>query len=301
MSWNKLLWYVVNDKSMKGEVFMPNYVINSIKMDGPEKDIQAICDLLRNKDSQSDEQIDFNNVVPMPKSMDLVSGGFDRQYVGVYVKSLSVKERDDLAQKLESVPTSFYKNYFNKYKDAFLKDISVAELSRMADRFKEDYKSINPSSIEEVGKTYVDNIINYGADTWYDWCCKNWGTKWGAMSSCIENNLLAFDTAYSAALPITVKLSEMFPDVTFTHEYADEDIGCNCGRYIFKDGKKVVSFLPEKLSNEAVVFACGVWDYDPEEYGVYEVDSVDDVIQEATTQSLSQDNDLSKSEEILEI
>ncbi len=34
------------------------------------------------------------------------------------------------------------------------------------------------TSINELGKQYVENIKKYNSPQWYDWCVKNWGTKW---------------------------------------------------------------------------------------------------------------------------
>ncbi len=274
---------------------MPNYVINSVKMTGSQSEIAEICEMLTCRKFDSEEAIDFNNVVKMPESMNLVCGGSDKWYVAAYIQSLPEKDRLGLAQKL--LIDGFLKNYYQKYSDAFTKKIPEDVLSRMQEKFREEYKDIQPSSVEEVGKTYIDNILNYGADTWYDWCSQNWGSKWGAMQSYINDDNFGFDTAWSAALPVTKKLSEMFPDVEFSHEYADEDIGSNCGRFKFKSGEITEQYLPE--GDEAVLYACDMWGYDPEEYGVCsdEMD-IDTVIQDATAQSeLVNDNNTSKEEE----
>ena len=245
---------------------MPNYVTNTITLKGKQSDIDSICELLKNKNPDRDEEIDFNNVVPMPNTMNIAASSNARWYIASYVKTLSDVERLSLIQELCKYSDGFYESYAHKYQDAFTGDIPDDTLNRMQKTFQEEYSAINPNSIEEVGKTYIDNILNYGADTWYDWSCNNWGTKWGAMDSCISDNSIAFDTAWSAALPITKKLSEIFPDVRFSHEWADEDIGRNCGRYVYKGGVAISEYLPE--GEEAIAFACYKWGYDEEEYGI---------------------------------
>ena len=245
---------------------MPNYVINTIALTGKQSDLDSICELLKNKTPDADEQIDFNNVVLIPNSMHLVAGGDARWYIASYVRTLSDEEKRNLIQELLKYPAGFYKSYFHKYKEAFNEDIPVATIHRLEETFKRQYSAINPSSIEEVGKTYINNILNYGADTWYDWSNNNWGTKKNAMNSSISDNIIEFDTANSAALPITEKLSKLYPDVRFSHEWADEDIGQNCGRYVFKNGIVISEYLPQ--GKEAVAFACDKWGYDAVDYGV---------------------------------
>ena len=74
--------------------------------------------------------------------------------------------------------------------------------------------------------------------------------------------MLYFQTAWSAPHPVLEKLTEMFPDVELEHEWADEDIGQNCGRYSYKDGERIEEYFPES-QKEAIEFACGMWEYEP--------------------------------------
>lgn len=60
------------------------------------------------------------------------------------------------------------------------------------------------------------------------------------------------------------KLSEMYPDITFEHEWADEDIGANCGRKIYSNGECTEEYYPES-EKDCIEFACRIWDYDPAE------------------------------------
>lgn len=49
---------------------------------------------------------------------------------------------------------------------------------------------------------------------WYDWNCKNWGTKWNAVGGEVKtfgdySDVLFFDTAYNLAFPILEELEKM--------------------------------------------------------------------------------------------
>ena len=46
-----------------------------------------------------------------------------------------------------------------------------------------------------------------------------------------------FDTAWSAPLPVLDKLSQMYPDLKFDFEFADEDIGRNAGDMLIQNGE----------------------------------------------------------------
>ena len=113
----------------------------------------------------------------------------------------------------------------------------------------------------------------YGENNWYDWRIGNWGTKWNSYgyteNTTFQDGKIKFLTAWSAPHPILKKLSEMFPDVKMEHEWADEDIGMNCGRYIYYDGERVEEYFPES-QKECLEFAAKVMDVSLEEdYALY--------------------------------
>ncbi|MCD7872321.1 MAG: hypothetical protein LUG21_03275 [Clostridiales bacterium] len=70
-----------------------------------------------------------------------------------------------------------------------------------------------------------------------------------------------FQTAWQAPLPVILKLSAAAPDVKMNLEFADEDIGHNCGRVVFKNGDIKELYKPEE-GREAYEFSADVWDYD---------------------------------------
>lgn len=119
---------------------------------------------------------------------------------------------------------------------------------------------------QELANEYKEK---FGHCDWYGWQTSNWGTKWNAYSQhengedCIE-----FDTAWSNPYSILVKLSQMFPEVTFEVEYADEDFGYNVGRYTLVNGVQTESNIPEGGSQEAIEMAMDI--KDDEEYYLVE-------------------------------
>lgn len=113
----------------------------------------------------------------------------------------------------------------------------------------------------------------YGENNWYDWRIGNWGTKWNSYgyteNTTFQDGKIKFLTAWSAPHPILQKLSEMFPGVKMEHEWADEDIGMNYGRYVYYDGERVEEYFPGS-QKECLEFAAKVMDVSLEEdYALY--------------------------------
>ena len=124
-----------------------------------------------------------------------------------------------------------------------------------------------------VGSLDFNKIIPMPGDVdSHNWCIANWGTKWNSYGYTADTGFkdgkLTFLTAWSAPHPILQRLSEMFPDIVFEHEWADEDIGRNCGRYVYFDGERIEEYYP-KSSRERIEFAARVINCDPSEWGLY--------------------------------
>ena len=228
---------------------MPNHVENHIEFSGDKQRIDAMLEQIKD-DEYGIGTIDFNKIIPMPESLNIEAGSKTdrglkayRDFIEVYTFGCSV---EDALKALVNIP--------EKSEEIFL--------HQRTDIQRDEW---------ELGKTAWQNIQIYGAPTWYDWAIGKWGTKWNAYgydgytdySACDE---LTFQTAWSAPHPILKKLSEMYPDVSLKHQWADEDIGMNCGERTYLGGKIIDQFIPEGV--HATEFALEVWDYDPLEFGM---------------------------------
>lgn len=117
---------------------------------------------------------------------------------------------------------------------------------------KEHNKHSRPIT-KEMSAEYIKN---FGYNNWYDWNCANWGTKWNRQSVDTSSGYWEFDTAWSTPLQLVSILSQKYPSEIFTVEYADEDIGSNCGKYQIQNG---ILLYKEQEDND---FAARIWGYD---------------------------------------
>lgn len=225
---------------------MPNHVENRIEFSGDARQIKAMLESIKN-DEYGIGTIDFNKIIPMSKSLNVEAGSKTNRGLKAYKEFIDMytfgRSAEDAEKALENIPV----------------DSENAFLSQRTDIVKEEW---------ELGKTAWQNIRQYGAPTWYEWSVANWGTKWNAYgydkytdySGCKE---LTFETAWSAPHPIIKKLSELFSNISFKHQWADEDIGMNCGERSYLGGEITDWFIPEGI--QATEFALEIWGYEPPE------------------------------------
>ncbi len=226
---------------------MPNHVTNRVRLYGEKTEIVRLLETVK-----SDEfglgSIDFNKIIPMPEGLNIECGSRMDRGLKAYRDFLNI------VGMLESKVTENAKKAF---------------LSQRSDISEEDFK---------LGEQAYENLKKCGFSTWYDWCIANWGTKWnsygyskGADHTVNEGEIpqIRFLTAWSAPHPIIEKLSTLFPAVKISHEWADEDIGYNCGRREYYGGERSEEYYPDH-EKESIEFAAKVMDVQLEEdYSLY--------------------------------
>lgn len=110
--------------------------------------------------------------------------------------------------------------------------------------YPEKYKKLDDESNTYDGFNGVirdenGEAIGHMTESGYEWCIRNWGTKWNACEPSLdvydEYIVYSFNTAWSPSTPVTIALSEMFPDATFIHCYEEEGMDFS-GREEYKNG-----------------------------------------------------------------
>lgn len=222
---------------------MPNHIINTIRLTGDREKISELLESV--KDNRFGiGSLDFNKVIPMPESLQIETSSSMERGLKAYKEFVDICTFDGANKDMDllNIPDD-KENIFLRMR----KDVK-----------REDW---------ELGRQAFRNEMMYGAPSWYDWSIENWGTKWNSYgydnldrSDIAENPALSFYTAWSAPHPIIEKLAERYPEVSFEHEWAGEDIGMNCGRKTYEHGECTDTYYPE--AKEAELFANNLWGYE---------------------------------------
>ena len=192
---------------------MPNHVANMIEFYGDQKNINKVLELIKEEDSC----IDFNKIIPMPKSLQISSSSDNDIAIVCYLSNR-------MAVPFEEISEMCSKYITNMFDQNWAATLYHERLPNRTEDFDELY---------ELGKVCYENIINHGHKDWYGWCIENWGTKWDAYDTYLDEkaNVMTFNTAWSCPLPVLDKLAEICykHNVSFSGKWADEDRGYNVG------------------------------------------------------------------------
>lgn len=165
-------------------------------------------------------QFSLNNIEPMPESLRVTSGS------------------------ITSIADSWSKASDKEKKE-------IEDKYNLTDTEKDDIRQI------------IDNIAKYGYPDWYEWRIDKWGTKWDVRTKryecCGDTISMDFRTGWNTPQAALLELSWQYPGLTIYVEYADEDLGFNCGTYTLCGG----AILDEESRDRK--FACDMWGYDYEE------------------------------------
>lgn len=183
---------------------MPNWVSIEVNFEGDQKDIDNIFNLIKGVDEDGDiTEFDFNRLIPMPEELNIECGSMgERGLVYLYDHTGDENEKQIIAKAYAS------ENTFNNI-----------ETARQSDTYEVD--------VIEMGKRYLSNYKKYGYCTWYRWAIDNWGTKWNACNTSVDEKSIYFDTAWSFPAPIFAKLSDICHknNVVMSGYFCDEDCG----------------------------------------------------------------------------
>lgn len=236
---------------------MPNHITNRLVLDGDEEEIRRLLDTVTTKDEEGNTLLIFDKIIPMPKELEI---------------SCDSEINKDLSNYLSAV------NPVNAAEVKGIEKLSVEEYIKTISALKSFYPDFSQTGISgesyvmdkasaEKGQKLVQNILNFGAPTWYEWRIQNWNTKWDAyLPEPFENNTLVFCTAWSRPKEVINRLAEMFPALSFEHRWADEDFGYNVGTAIYKCGKLAETYLPECRTVESCQLAAEILGLAPEWY-----------------------------------
>lgn len=200
---------------------MPNWVINELYCEH----LQVISQLR-----------DFNRIVPIPLLLEeTVSGSDSYHFEQLYKQKMT------------------YREMLNHPPCYSTKDETGNTVYAPTETSKAEWPS-------KLRKYYLCCKL-YGYTTWYEWRIDNWGCKWNASQFELidDGSWCRFETPWAHPFPLIKALSKAYPDAVINACFADENIGCNSGRYIIQNGEYLVPDDVEELSREAYEIAFELW------------------------------------------
>lgn len=246
----------VHSRIAEEVITIPNYIINQVRFNGDESRVAELMDFIRPDKGESREHsavIDFNKIIRMPESLNVDAGSMEVPYLSAILTAINPITDDFGEKKLQ--PDEFREtvNKVNAFFSHSKPNVMTATVNRQA---------------LEKDRIYLDNIMQYGAPTWYEWRVKAWGCKWEAGNQeAVSSDTIEFTTPWSAPVPILRALSEKFPDIIISSRWADEDVGVNTGEAEFKGGEISELTRFDAHSKEAFELAAELWGLDLAEEG----------------------------------
>ncbi len=236
---------------------MPNWVKCRLTMRG----ISSAPLFTEAEDEERKRFFDFNKIIEMPESLDIESGSMTEQCIVYYLTDRCTLPLRSLPDDRKNIIEKLVVNMFGgecwaqEVFNRVLKDTKGAEEEKKNKWYQK-------------GKTYVENYQKYGAATWHEWRVKHWGTKWNACESEVKGeDVVEFETAWSAPIPVVEELSRMYPEKVVNIMWADEDTGNNTGEIAYQSGLvaldemgNVIMFnVPDNRSNKAYNLYVELW------------------------------------------
>lgn len=174
---------------------MPNWCFNYLNMN--EEDMKKYV-------LNEDGKVDFNIICPMPEPLNVASGSSNDTDICVYVSNkltIPVEEAKEDPYVRECFPEGWFEREYER-----------------ASKFNEKVLG----AAYERGKVLIDNYNKYGAITWYNWCCDNWGVKWNAKSTYLDSdiNVVYFETPWGPPTEWLKALADL--GVDFTLDWDEE-------------------------------------------------------------------------------
>lgn len=265
---------------------MPNHVKNIIKLTGAQNEIDYIVNLITKTeeiDGETQKVVDFNSLIPMPETLNVVSGGCSDECILIYLRDIFDTATVDVKNEHLRIIRDYNIRQIWGYKRVDLDKMPSSEelygkIQRLVGVYGPEAKNPfgdNPvftkgEDVINYGKQIYENIRDYGCKDWYDWCIEHWGTKWNAysneqdmMPNCVK---LKFETAWDVPFNFYVKLYEVIHRdckyLSCNIRYANEDYGSGMGEIADITGDKVraLNYLEEYKDDELEEVYNEIWE-----------------------------------------
>lgn len=206
---------------------MPNHIKNRLKLIGTNEQIQEVFEKYNTHIKAKLNVANNGDIICKDSSTEKWSCGWFNPQTGIFT---------DYERKIR---TGIPENW-------------TFEITQPMNCFPDFEKIISPPDCDEYKDLPNQEAVRNHPNWWHTWNTNNWGTKWGGYSYETEKfGTYTFETAWCGVPDLMAELSKQNPEIQFEYTYADEDTGCNVGRFVFKNGDVLSVLKPDNCSKEA--------------------------------------------------
>lgn len=244
---------------------MANWVLNNITVYGKKENMAKF---LKDIDAKENGEFKFELILPMPEELKNCSSNLWNVLRYAYENNLDFNPFKDSYIILFRLNSKL--NYYSDRipKDEFAKGgftTPESKIRRMVELIviygdDDEYDS-------EDGKKQYENYCKYGAFNSHIWKMKNYGCKWdcsdGHMNAPIYNGdmvsiFITFCTPWNMPLEFLSNVAYKY-NLMIHQEYADEDMGVNCGTGDYNPIANVIHDTGYMRTDESEKFAKKLW------------------------------------------
>lgn len=233
----------------------------------------------------------LNKIEPIPSQLELILGSHTGDAILYALCKKDNKELQKIQEKLkEEIKDGAYTydgerkiEYLSRFvlrtkerlKETTIFDLKNNVTKEYLEKLSEKAESYLPfpweaklgiRTFEELGNLYLNNIIEYDAFCRSDWSGKNWGTTGMAIIYESKGDTLVIETEWSSPIKIIEKISDEFPNITFSVEFASNGDD-SCGKYEIKNGE-LISYMDLEESD-----VLRIWNYKIDNENKHEINN----------------------------
>lgn len=250
---------------------MPNWAYQEIHCKNKE-DLEKIRNAFSEDPSDDYADIDFNKIIPMPKSIKLTSSPSDFKAAAFFLMPDEILPLEEIKLKIDefvkTLKNPIYKTLNNmtikdlidikadkRHKEIILSRINEPDHEIIENQFRRYCKEFNlEPTIENYGKQMLYNYMMYGMCDWYDWSRDNWDTKWNASDTVWSERSVYFRTAWNPSEKIPMEISKQLNIPLFV-EYAEEQLTEYGGTFEIENGEIIDEEYYDAGSKEIFIVA----------------------------------------------
>lgn len=179
---------------------MPNWAYQEIHCKNKE-DLERIRNAFSANPSDDNADIDFNKIIPMPKSIERTSSPSNFEAAAFFLMPEKTLPYEEIKLKIDEFAKTLNNPMYKMLSDEKIKQLikyrqNPENIKSLTSKIIEPASTYvrNPfleyckefelePTIENYGKQMLYNYMMYSVCDWYNWSNNHWDTKWNACDT----------------------------------------------------------------------------------------------------------------------